>query len=328
MPETDARAALAALDVFEGVEDAVLDRLAMLARPFTLAPDEYLFHEGDPGDRISLLASGEVQAIMRLPGGRELESRPVRAGELIGEMTVLSQRPRRFSVRASEPTEGWTFVSAEVGRLGVANQHEVMGRFGQIALHRLRDQYARLERISAADPRADEPAREARRDPVAEVRQIEPEPDESAYLETVLFFSHFSVAELEELFGGLRRLEAPRGATVIAAGEPASALLIVIRGAVETSIRRGGLVARARLAGPGRIVGHLGLLEGVHPASSLARERSILLELPVERAREIFNRGDDLGERFGFGVYADIVDALFDAQRPISAMAAVAVPAS
>jgi CRP-like cAMP-binding protein len=128
--------------------------------------------------------------------------------------------------------------------------------------------------------------------------------------------------------GGLGRLVGPRGATVLDAGEPASALVIVLRGAVETDIRRGGLAARARLAGPGRIVGHLVLLEGAQPATSVARERSILLEVPLERVREIIDRGDDAGLRFGFGVYADIVDALFEAQRPISRMAALASPAS
>ena len=328
MPENDVRAALAALDVFEGVEDAVLDRLATLARPFTLAPGDYLFHEGDPGDRIGLLASGRLELIMRLPGGRELEVLPVGPGELIGEMVVLSERPRRFSTRATEPSAGWSFVSAEVGRLGVDDQPEVMRRFGLIALTRLRDQYERLARICAADPRSGERAREAHREPAREVRPVERKPDETSYLETVLFFSRFSGAEIEELFGDLRRLEAPRGATVLDEGDPASALLIVMRGAVETSIRRGGVATRARLAGPGRFVGHLGLLEEKHPATSRARERSILLELPIERGTEIIDRGDDAGLRFAFGVYSDIVDALFEAQRPISRMAATAPPAS
>ena len=328
MPENDVRAALAALDVFEGVEDAVLDRLATLARPFTLAPGDFLFHEGDPGDRISLLASGALELIMRLPGGRELEVLPVAPGELIGEMAVLAERPRRFSARATEPSTGWSFVSAEVGRLGVTDQPEVMRRFGLIALTRLREQYARLDRICAADPRSGEHAREAHREPAGEVRPVEREPDETSYLETVLFFSRFSAAEVEELFGDLRRLEAPRGSTVLTEGGPAPALLIVMRGAVETSIRRGGVVTRARLAGPGRFVGHLGLLEGTHPATSRARERSILLELPIDRAREITDRGDDLGLRFGFGIYADIVDAVLEAQRPISRMAALAPSAS
>ena len=151
---------------------------------------------------------------------------------------------------------------------------------------------------------------------------MEREAGEAAYLETVLFFSQFSPDEVEELFGDLQRLEAPRGATVIAAGEQRDALLIVLKGAVESSIRRGGLAARARLAGPGRIVGHLSIDGQPTPASSRARERSILLEVPLERIAQVVDGGDDLARRLWRAIYADVVDALFEAQRPLSRMAA------
>ena len=152
---------------------------------------------------------------------------------------------------------------------------------------------------------------------------VDREPEETAYLETVLLFSRFSATEIEELFGDLRRLEAPRGATVNANSEAGPVLLIVLRGAVETSIRRGGLAARTRLAGPGRIVGHLNLLgEEPAPIFSRARERSILLEVPLDRIAVAIDRGDDTGRRLGRAIYADVVDALFEAQRPISRMAA------
>lgn len=323
MPESDVHAALSALELFEGSAPAAIDRLAALARPFGLASGEYLFHEGDPGDSISLLASGGLEALLRLPGGRELEVEPIGAGVLIGEMAVLSARSRRWSVRATEPSAGWSFEADDMGRLEVANQPEVVRRLGRVALARLREQYARLARLCGEDPRVDEDPRTAELDDAGPVTEVESEPEETAYLETVLFFSRFTAAEVEELFGDLRRLEAPRGATVVAAGAEAPALLIVLRGAVETSIRRGGLAARARLAGPGRIVGHLNLDGGQPPlAASRARERSILLEVPLQRVAAIIDRGDDTARRFGRAVYADVVDALFEAQRPISRMAA------
>ena len=287
--------------------------------PFTLAAGEYLFREGDPGEFISLLESGRVDAILRLPGGRELEVQPVGPGELIGEMGVLSQRPRRISVRAAEDTAGWNFSLTDIGRLGAAEQPEVARRLGRLALGRLRDQYARLDALCGDDPRAAEPARSASFYDATPVLPVEREDGETAYLETVLFFSRFSPEEIEELFGDLRRLEAPRGADVGAEGS----LLVVLKGAIETSIRRGGLAARARLAGPGRFVGHLNLLgEEAVASSSRAREHAILLELPLERVAEIIERGDDTGRRFGLAVYADVVDALFEAQRPIARMAA------
>ena len=271
MPETNVRAALEALDLFEGADPAVLDRLAMLARPFSLAAGEYLFREGDPGDRVSLLASGSMDGTLRLPGGRPLEVQPLGAGALIGEMAVLSSRERRYSVRASELSTGWSFAAVDVARLGVADQPEVMRRMGRRALGRLREQYERLSELCDTDIPAAGPARQADLDDAGPVREVKREPGETAYLETVLLFSKFTAAEIEELFGDLRRLEAPRGATVIRAGERMRPLLVVLRGAVETSIRRGGLAARARLAGPGRIVGHLSLFDEEPTPATRAR---------------------------------------------------------
>lgn len=319
MPENGARAALAGLELFEGAAESVIDRIAVAARPFSLRAGEYLFREGDPGDFISLIDNGRVEAILRLPGGRELEVLPIGPGELIGEMGVLSQRPRRISVRAVEDTAGWSFSLTDIGRLGAAEQPDVARRLGRLALERLRDQYARLSAQCGDDPRSGEPARSASFYDAAPVTPVEPGEGETDYLETVLFFSSFSREELEELFGDLPRLDAPRGADVVADG----ALLVVMRGAIETSIRRGGLAARARLAGPGRFVGHLNLLgDDAGEATSRAREHALLLELPLERVAEIVDRGDDTGRRFALGVYADVVDALYEAQRPIARMAA------
>ena len=155
-----------------------------------------------------------MEAIMRLPGGREVEIEPLRPGGLIGEMAVLAERPRRFSVRATEDCTGWSFAAADIGRFGAKEQPEVIRRLGRVALERLRDQYTRLAVLCGDDPRADESARPAELDDAGPVVVVEREPEETAYLETVLLFSRFSAAEIEELFGDLRRLEAPRGATV------------------------------------------------------------------------------------------------------------------
>jgi CRP-like cAMP-binding protein len=322
MPD-DVRKALAELDLFDGASPSILDRLVMAAHPFSLSAGEYLFREGDPGDHISLIASGRMEAIMRLPGGREVEVEPLRPGGLIGEMAVLAERPRRFSVRATEDCNGWSFAAADIGRFGATEQPEIVRRLGRVALERLRDQYARLAVLCGDDPRADESPEPAELDEAGPVVVVDREPEETAYLETVLLFSRFSATEIEELFGDLRRLEAPRGAVVKTSSEAGRVLLIVIRGAVETSIRRGGLAARTRLAGPGRIVGHLNLL-GEEPelVVSRARERSILLEVPLDRVADVVGRGDDTGRRLGRAIYADVVDALFEAQRPISRMAA------
>ena len=107
-----------------------------------------------------------------------------------------------------------------------------VAKLGRIALQRLRDQYERLGGpLRQRPPGRRAVSREAQFDAGARApsREVDPEPGDSAYLETVLFFSSFSEEELEELFGGLRRLDAERGTTVIEAGTRSAALYIVIR---------------------------------------------------------------------------------------------------
>ncbi len=323
MPE-EARAALAELDLFEGSDPAVLDRLATLAHPFSLETGEKLFHEGEPGDRVFLLSVGSLEASMRLPGGRELETLSVLPGELVGEMGVLARRPRRFTVHAEEPSTGWGWSAAELGRVAGSGFEPFVARLGRIALERLRDQYERLGDLCGSDPRVAAPTRDAELDSSEPLRPVDPEPDEAAYLETVLFFSSFSEPELDELFGSLRRLEADRGATVIEAGTRSTPLYVVMRGAVETTIRRGGLAARARLSGPGRMIGHLSLLDDEPtPATCRAREHSILLEVPPPHIAAVMQRGDHASRRLATGLYTDVVDALYESQRPLQRMAAL-----
>ena len=137
---------------------------------------------------------------------------------------MLAERPRRFSVRASEGSAGWSFAAADIGRIGAADLPEVVRRLGRSALVRLRDHYELLSEQCIEDPRAEGSARGAELDNAGPVVAVAAEPDQTAYLETVLFFGRFSAPEIEGLFGDLRRLEAPRGASVVTTDEQGRAL--------------------------------------------------------------------------------------------------------
>src|SRR5207302_438920 len=77
-------------------------------------------------------------------------------------------------------------------------------------------------------------------------------------------------------------LELPRGAWLFAAGSPANACFLVVRGAVEVLAKFQDLERRVALAGPGELVGYLAVLEGApHVAAARVREPAWLLELPA-----------------------------------------------
>ena len=116
---------------------------------------------------------------------------------------------------------------------------------------------------------------------------------------------------------GLRVLSAPRGTPI----DARSALWIVLRGAVQTSLRDGASSCRVRVAGPGRCVGYLSLIahRKHNPQPVLEaelRERAIVLEMPTKRANSILADSERGARRFAQAFDEDIARALHDADSP------------
>ena len=310
-----AERAIGELPLLQGLAPVELHRLAALAEPFALAEGELLYREGDVDGRIYVIERGAI---------RTGTAEPIGPGQVVGEMAALARLPRHASAVAVEPSSGWAIDAAAVGELaGAPGAVGVAQRFGLRAVGRLRTQYDALTDFLDADERIFEPARPSSLDLAGPVVPADAELATSDYMRTLLFFSAFSADETAALFGDLRRLEAPRGAALVAQGERPGALLAVLRGAVETTIRHGGAAVRVRLSGPGRFAGHLGVLDaGTSPVTCRARERTILLEVPSERVRELVADPSRSARHFTRGLYADVVEALFQAQRPMARMAA------
>jgi hypothetical protein len=229
------------------------------------------------------------------------------------------------TVRAAVATSGLAVDARAVQQLLTGTDpgaRELGRRLGQQALTTLRSLIDRIAAALDTDPHASEPPRSLA-EPADAPAPVDPEPGESDYLRTILFFNRFSAAQLDELFGGLRRLAAPRGAELVPAGARPDALLFVLRGAVESTLRRGGAAARVRLSGPGRIVTHLGVLDGgPTPYACRARERAVLLEVPAERFAGLDAGTDAAARLFWHGVFQDVADAIVHAERPLARMAA------
>jgi CRP/FNR family transcriptional regulator, cyclic AMP receptor protein len=89
----------------------VSDGLERFARDF--AAGTVLFHEGQPGDFMYVVATGEVE-IRRTVGETELQLAILPPGEFFGEMAILNSRPRSATAVVRVPSrliviEGRTF---------------------------------------------------------------------------------------------------------------------------------------------------------------------------------------------------------------------------
>jgi CRP-like cAMP-binding protein len=151
------------------------------------------------------------------------------------------------------------------------------------------------------------------------------DPQDEAFLAGTLFFQGFNSDDFAAVTADLRCVEVARGTVVVPRGERPSALWIVARGAVETTIRGSEAARPLRLAGPGRAIGHVGLLEEspiVERIESRARERTVLLVVPWPRAWALLNAEDRASRRFAAALWTDTVRALQHGERPLARLSA------
>ncbi len=90
--------------LFAHLPDEDLGRLAAMAEPMTLAPGDLLLREGDPGDALYVVVSGELD-VTKKSGSTEISLNRVGAGTIQGEMSAIEGRPRSASVRAISDVE-------------------------------------------------------------------------------------------------------------------------------------------------------------------------------------------------------------------------------
>ncbi len=91
--------------LFAGVAEADLADLARHLRRHRYRRGEVIFHQGDPGDALHVVASGAVKISLPSPEGEEAIIATVRTGDFFGELSVLDTAPRSATATAVEPTE-------------------------------------------------------------------------------------------------------------------------------------------------------------------------------------------------------------------------------
>lgn len=95
---------LAATAMFGALDLETLTNIAAATLQRTYRRDQYLCYQGDPGDRLFIIASGLVKVVYTSPQGDEMVLATLRSPEIFGELAVLDQVPRSASVIAVEPT--------------------------------------------------------------------------------------------------------------------------------------------------------------------------------------------------------------------------------
>jgi len=320
----EALAFLAGRPLFADLDPETLRHLSDLMVPFRLDAGETLFVEGQASHRMYVVEHGRLAVSDRLPGDRELRMGEIGPGGILGEMALLRGIEHAATAVAIEPTTGY-----EVGRhaLGVlatrsdAASLRVARLVGGRATALLRREYEVLRRaIGSAPADVPLPLGAAGRHPGDDGG------DELSYLAGLPFFDGFEREDVAAVVEGMEWRWADRGTVLVAEDTVPGALLLVVRGAVEATLRGDGHAARVLLAGPGRCAAHLGVLDdGASPVVCRARERCVLVAIPREHVRALAHSDRPLDRRLVRAIYHDVVGAVEQAQRPLARLAASGV---
>ena len=133
------------LQAFPLLEGLGGDELARITRHFVrrdYPEGEVLFQEGDPGDRLCLLASGSVEISILVPGGSRARIVTNAEGSLFGEAALLDGGPRSATAQAVEATTVYELTRTaldEISRSEPAIAIKLMTNLARLMSLRMRE---------------------------------------------------------------------------------------------------------------------------------------------------------------------------------------------
>jgi len=121
MSGTNILATLRSIHFFHGISPEELHQVATAADVEEYPPGGIIFHEGDRGPRIFLVAEGSVSLDVCVRGRGCRQVQVIGPGELLGWSPALDQLPMTATARALTPTR---LVGLEAGRILALCHHD------------------------------------------------------------------------------------------------------------------------------------------------------------------------------------------------------------
>ena len=124
-PDRESRSQLGRVAAFAGLSEELLDSMWRHMEPRTFAAGERLVRQDDPGDSLLVLVEGSAGVGRRAADGSSLEIGEVRAGDVVGEMALITGERRGADVTAREPVRAFALAAEAFERL--ARSHPELG---------------------------------------------------------------------------------------------------------------------------------------------------------------------------------------------------------
>jgi len=95
------------IDLFSGLDAAALAALERATARVTFEAGEELCAEGETGDRMFIIESGDVAVLKTVDDGDPIEVTVLHRGDIAGEMGLFGERTRSATLRACTPCDTW-----------------------------------------------------------------------------------------------------------------------------------------------------------------------------------------------------------------------------
>ena len=99
--------------IFKDLDDGELARVAEVCRNQEFVSGEYVFKEGESGNRLYLIVEGEVRISRTIPGSGEEALAVLKPGSLFGEMAVFDRSERSTDAISNGGTKCLTIARSD-----------------------------------------------------------------------------------------------------------------------------------------------------------------------------------------------------------------------
>jgi CRP-like cAMP-binding protein len=306
----DVSAPVRSVPFFSGLTPAEIEGILAISRRLAFTPGAYLMRQGQAADGVFIVESGTADIMTALPGGGELTLASVNGGSVLGEMALLDGGVRSATVIARTPVDGY-WIDRDAFRMLLAQRNPavfaVQGHITLALCRRVRELNAGI----VAGELATEDARSLAGPSPPPIRRGSCHFDYRAFLPLLPVFRGLDGEDVEAISARAEVLDAPRGAVLVEQEAASSACYIVVRGAIELSTRHAGARHRIGILGPGRLCGHMGLIDGVpHTTTMTARENSTLLEIGKPAFEHLYNGCERINSKFRDAINRNLLEAL------------------
>ncbi|MEA3308665.1 MAG: cyclic nucleotide-binding domain-containing protein [Chloroflexota bacterium] len=117
-------------DLFHDLNDIHLNLIMMICEEVTLAPQEIIFHQDDPGDALYIIAEGEVDIVLEHQGEKPVQLALLKENDTFGETILIDKGTRSAMARCH--------TEVQMLRIPRAQMLQLSGDYPEIGYHIMR----------------------------------------------------------------------------------------------------------------------------------------------------------------------------------------------